>query len=419
MNVDPDPIGDVTTLRGEELVASVTLDPGADRVETYDIQLAPRSAEDSPEWDDPLWGISDGPLEPRPVVRFMTLDGCEATRGMTIGSRRPTVRLAASQDIASYRWELRQRGEVIDSADDGDDGVSDDRRCIVFTPTKRVAPRGKPLPGYFFPPFDRRDGLYDGRTYGKDVVPSKLPHHAYAVDFNRKHGNDLGRPVLAAAPGTVHSVDRDGDGTVVIRHWSGRFRTQYTHMQNITVKPDDEVDLLQKIGEIGTTGGVPPHLHHVQWRKQQEEWVPRKMRIGGIPFKASLAGRRLPGQDPADWRAPNDVGTPDNVIFGREYRGWPNEPDALLKVWVRLDGGRERRRRLRFRAARNRSEFPPCDDPGCEGGIAPAVQIEREFDGDEPKPGDYSLRYRVTDDQGAVSDWAYDHSVVVTGDAPA
>ena len=92
---------------------------------TYDIQLATRSAEDSPAWDDPRWEISDGPLEPKPVVRFITLNGCRASKGMIVGSRLPTVQLAASQDIASYRWELRQHGEVIDSAGDGDDGVSD------------------------------------------------------------------------------------------------------------------------------------------------------------------------------------------------------------------------------------------------------------------------------------------------------
>jgi murein DD-endopeptidase MepM/ murein hydrolase activator NlpD len=350
----------------------------------------------------------------------MTLDGCPISRPMTIGARRPMVRLAASQDIRSYRWELRQFGEIIDSADASDDGVSADRRCIVFTPSKRIAPRGKPLRGFFYPPFDRRDGLYNGRTYGRNVVPSGFPHHAYAVDFNKKSGSDLGRAVRAAAGGTVHSVNTDVDGTVKIRHWGGRLMTQYTHMQNITVDKDDEVVVMQKIGEIGTVGTTAAHLHHVQWKKRgdTDEWVPRKMRFGGIPYAASLAGPRIPGQDPADWRAPNDVGTQDNVLFGREYRGWPTDPDALLTVWARLDDGVKLRRRLRFRVARNKARFPGCDDPGCDGGIPPAVQIERVFDGEAVEPGEYSLRYRVTDDEGNVSDWAYDHSVEVLGDDP-
>ena len=83
--------------------------------------------------------------------------------------------------------------------------------------------------------------------------------------------------------------------------------------------------------------------------------MPRKMRFGKIPYKASLAGRRIPSQNPADWRAPDDVGAPDNVLFGRDYRGWLTEPDALFKVWVRLADGRELRRRLRFLVAKSGS----------------------------------------------------------------
>ena len=418
MIVDPDPIGDVGSLTGEQLVASVTLDRGADRIEAYEIQLAPRSEEGGPAWDDPLWEIHDGPLEPRPVVRFMTLDGCPAEKGMVIGSRRPTVRLAASADIASFRWKLRQFGEVIDEADDGDAGVSGDRRCLVFTPARPVARRGRARLGFFFPPLDRRDGWYNGRTFGKDVVPSGLPHHAYAVDFNKERGNDLGRPVLAAARGTVHSVD-DADGTVKIMHWNRRLMTQYTHLQNITVKAGDQVELLRQIGEVGAVGTASAHLHHVHWLfNSRGKWVPRKMRFGRVPYEASLAGPRIPGQDPADWRGPADVGTPSNVLFGKNLRGWHTEPDARLKVWVRPADGRELVRRLPFQVGRRAKNFPPCEDPGCDGGIAPAIKIDRVFDGDEPDPGDYSLRYRVTDNASNVSEWAYDHSVTVSGEEP-
>lgn len=81
-------------------------------------------------------------------------------------------------------------------------------------------------------------------------------------------GVDLGGwpgiPILAAAPGTVISAQRDGGygNKVVIDHGCG-VRTVYGHMKSIAVKKGQRVDHRQTIGKLGSTGrSTGPHVHY-------------------------------------------------------------------------------------------------------------------------------------------------------------
>jgi hypothetical protein len=84
-----------------------------------------------------------------------------------------------------------------------------------------------------------------------------------SVDFNRL--DDVGDPVVAAAPGVVSvadSYDNSGYGRwVQVTHPSGE-KTIYAHLQSVAVKSGQAVDQATLIGALGTTGNSSgPHLH--------------------------------------------------------------------------------------------------------------------------------------------------------------
>ncbi|MDX9893791.1 MAG: M23 family metallopeptidase, partial [Patescibacteria group bacterium] len=85
----------------------------------------------------------------------------------------------------------------------------------------------------------------------------------YALDFNLQENADLGRPVLAVAPGTVISVSYDGGwgNTVIIDHGNG-YRSRYSHLDSFSVKVDQLVIQGYEVGKCGTTGNsTGPHIH--------------------------------------------------------------------------------------------------------------------------------------------------------------
>lgn len=67
----------------------------------------------------------------------------------------------------------------------------------------------------------------------------------------------------AVRSGEVLSVNADGLGTVVIKHDSDSYYTQYMHLVlgAFTVSAGDKVVAGQKIGVVGGTGGYEIHLH--------------------------------------------------------------------------------------------------------------------------------------------------------------
>src|SRR5699024_12232491 len=67
----------------------------------------------------------------------------------------------------------------------------------------------------------------------------------------------------AVRDGEVISVNADNLGTVVIKHSSDKYYSQYMHLKlgAFTVKKGDKVKAGQKIGILGGTGGYVIHLH--------------------------------------------------------------------------------------------------------------------------------------------------------------
>ena len=104
----------------------------------------------------------------------------------------------------------------------------------------------------FWVPPDQPNMDYGGERSGR-------LHWAYDIGTL---GNDTVE-CFAVRSGVVQSVNADGLGTVVIKHSSDSYYTQYMHLKlgAFTVNVGDNVTAGQKIGIVGGTGGYEIHLH--------------------------------------------------------------------------------------------------------------------------------------------------------------
>ncbi|MBL8958181.1 MAG: M23 family metallopeptidase [Myxococcaceae bacterium] len=87
-----------------------------------------------------------------------------------------------------------------------------------------------------------------------------------AIDWNRP--DDEGDAVVASAAGRVTRSESEGNVSygnwVEIEH-SGGYRTRYAHLRVRGVSVGQRVQMGQKIGEVGNTGGSRgAHLHYEQ-----------------------------------------------------------------------------------------------------------------------------------------------------------
>jgi hypothetical protein len=408
----PIAIGTVSRLAGVHLGASAVLEDGALSIRSFEVAIARRA-----EPGVLLFRKPGGPMGPRRVLRFATIDGRPAEPDMSVGRRRPIFRLNVSVPIERYAWRLTQNGRVIEERSPTSQGISEGGRCITITPTVPLLRLGRLPAGYFFPPFatfTTPPRGYQGRTYGTDVSPSGEMHSPFAIDFNRGQGpTNRGDPVLAAQPGRVIRVSRSeaGKGTVWIRH-RGDFMTQYTHMTDIPERfgdgdftgadgprPGAMVALLDEVGRIGDVGAPDAfHLHHRHHhRKVDGEWQPVQMSFGKVPYELSRA-HVPPGME---------------IKSTTNLRGWTRSKKARMGVTVQFPDGREARRGLSFTVSASPSG-PAADDPGC--GVVPIrVAIGIPYEGAELPPGDYVVRYRATDDRGQTGPFAFDESLTIVG----
>ena len=96
--------------------------------------------------------------------------------------------------------------------------------------------------------------------YGNRVHPifGYVRFHA-GVDF----ANHMGDPIFAAASGTVIQVkSREGYGNTIIVDHGGGWSTLYAHLSQYNVSLNQQVDIGQTIGFVGSTGwSTGPHLH--------------------------------------------------------------------------------------------------------------------------------------------------------------
>ncbi|NYT94636.1 M23 family metallopeptidase [Salinispora sp. H7-4] len=95
-------------------------------------------------------------------------------------------------------------------------------------------------------------------------------HDDYDVDMFASNGTTAGRPILAAAAGTVSYAGWDGGGGwhVQLNHGEG-WESLYLHMESPpVVSTGQSVQQGQLLGKVGSTGNSSaPHLHHEQLRE--------------------------------------------------------------------------------------------------------------------------------------------------------
>jgi hypothetical protein len=101
-----------------------------------------------------------------------------------------------------------------------------------------------------------------GQVWTGSSRPSHSPS-ALSIDWNRT--NDLGQPMMAAAPGVVTRVADLGTRSygryIIVDHGGGR-TSLYAHLLNIWTRTGQAVDQGTLLGHVGSTGGsTGPHLH--------------------------------------------------------------------------------------------------------------------------------------------------------------
>ena len=192
-------------------------------------------------------------------------------------------------------------------------------------------------PSLAFPVLDRNSGAI-GSAFGAPRDGGAREHHGIDIFAPR------GTPVVAAAEGTVRSVETTGRGGKVV--WlSPRqqgLSLYYAHLDSQTVEPGQRVQPGDTLGTVGTTGnaqGTPPHLHFGIYRRRRGPVDPH-------PFvHASRADPPAIQLDPATlgvWRrtvartrlrgAPTDDGSGDREIA----RHTPLQPLGGSGGWYRV-----------------------------------------------------------------------------------
>jgi hypothetical protein len=140
-----------------------------------------------------------------------------------------------------------------------------------------------------------------------------------AIDWNAP--NDLGTPVVAAAPGVVSKVVPDGTTGyghyAIIDHGNGQ-STLYAHMKLTWLVAGMPIDQSQPIGFLGGTGNVTgPHLHFEE-RLNSSDFAAYFHRAG-FKMNTSKVSTNCPDSPiVGDW---NGDGTTDVGVFHRASTG--------------------------------------------------------------------------------------------------
>jgi len=181
---------------------------------------------------------------------------------------------------------------------------------------------GKPLPG------DAGLTLTELKPTAQPVTPYEMPFpcnevwsgstraghspSVRAVDFNYA-GGDLGRPVVAAAPGTVITavvgLKKPSYGQyVVVDHGNGE-SSLYAHLDTVLVVVGQVVQAGTQLGTLGQTGNASgPHLHFEE-------------RLGGAVVDAWFHGARFPMNSSQASQNCGAVAVTDIPLAGDMYGG--------------------------------------------------------------------------------------------------
>lgn len=408
--ITPRPVGRVEQLIGVPLRADVEL-PSGEELAAYEVELVPgRKGGRSRSWADPLWRLeSEAP-------RVEAIDDHPAFEGMSVGRRRPVVRIVASEPIDTYAWRLWQDGEPIEAETKATAGIGPDGLHAELRPSRRLRRSGRAgrprRKGVFYPPFDSHlpDML---RSDESRIAYTALTHaghadqDAFAVDFNWHTGEaDRGHWVRAAAAGVVSHVDPD-NGQVHIRHpgFDGEhdWETVYAHLDPILVREGQRVRAYRRIGRIGSTYHgdevISPHLHHQHRRDGQP--VRMRLLVEGRPMAIGVSrsdpARTIAGKSPVPgWQRPRGPAPARLAVRTRRAA------DGHWSPWTEMGF---------ILAAKDAPAIGEHD--ASFGSDAEGAAVALEYAGPSVEPGEYTVRYRAHGDAGTVTPWAYDHTIAV------
>ncbi len=160
---------------------------------------------------------------------------------------------------------------------------------------------------------------------------------AKSVDFNRD--GDLGKVVLAAAPGVISTATNLGNTSygkyVKISHGNNEY-TYYAHLGDYYVTAGQHVDKGQLIGIVGSTGGsTGPHLH---FEERYSSTVITAYFDGKVYTMPQTSRSRNCVNVPVagDW---NNDGKDDIGVFQKKWRGWFNQKNGKTVNRIKIGRG--------------------------------------------------------------------------------
>ncbi len=144
------------------------------------------------------------------------------------------------------------------------------------------APKASPLPPPSTP-FAQLQGRMIWPASGKIIARFGQYRHPELKTVTENIGIDIqagaGSPVKVVAGGRVTVITwQRGRGNIVIVSHYGGYYTVYTHLEEIQVDLDDEVQMGQNIGTVGESGSLKgPMLHFEIWQGEDkldpEAWL--------------------------------------------------------------------------------------------------------------------------------------------------
>jgi murein DD-endopeptidase MepM/ murein hydrolase activator NlpD len=193
-----------------------------------------------------------------------------------------------------------------------------------------LKPTAQPLTSYEMP-------FPCGETWTGSTRPGHSPS-VRSVDFNYA-GGDLGKPVVAAAAGTVVTAvlgpNKPSYGQyVVIDHGNGE-SSLYGHLDSVLVTVGQVVTAGTQLGTVGETGNASgPHLHFEE-------------RLGGAVVDAWFHGAAFPMNSAAASQNCGAVASTDIPLAGDMYGGKAAElmvyrKSAPAAFHITRDGAKER-----------------------------------------------------------------------------